>query len=103
MLALKDPEFHTRLWTDAALRDAYVQVIDEALVDAVSGKEPMEKIADALSDILVCQLEGELALLGLRDQFGACMNPIKQIVLGMILARMAEMKTRTAMAAEASR
>ena len=28
----QDPEFHTRLWTDAALRDAYAQVIDEALV-----------------------------------------------------------------------
>jgi hypothetical protein len=65
----KDPEFHTRLWTDAALRDAYVQVIDEALVDAVSGKEPMEKIADALSDIVVCQVEGELAVLGLQDEF----------------------------------
>ena len=35
---LWSPEFHTRLWTDAALRDAYVQVIDEALVDAITGK-----------------------------------------------------------------
>lgn len=54
----KDPEFHMRLWTDPTLRDAYVTVIDKALLDAITGKEKMEVVADALSDIVMTQVEG---------------------------------------------
>ena len=54
----------------------------------------MEKVAGALSDMVMCQVDGELSLLGLRDEFGTCIKPIKHIVLGMILAKMANMKAR---------
>jgi hypothetical protein len=88
----EDPEFHMRLWTDPALRNAYVRVIDKALIDAITGKEPMVKVADALSDIVMCQVQGELSILGLLDHFRSCVEPVKHIVLGMVLARMAQMK-----------
>jgi hypothetical protein len=90
----EDPEFHMRLWTDPTLRDAYVRVIDKALLDAITGKEKMEMVADALSDIVMTQVQGELSILGLRDHFGGCLKPIKHIVLGMILAKMGDMKKR---------
>src|ERR1051326_5964854 len=81
----EDPDFHMRLWTDPALRDAYSEVIHTALTDAIPGKEDMARVADALSDIVMCQVNGELSILGLRDDFGSCMKPIKHIVLGLIL------------------
>lgn len=90
----KDPEFHMRLWTDPALRDAYAQVIDEALTDAITGKEPMEKVGLALADIIANQVGGELTILGLRDEFRHCIEPIRNIVLGLVLAKMANMKSR---------
>jgi hypothetical protein len=94
---LPDPrELHARLWKDPEfhMRDAYADVIDKALTDAITGKEPMEKVADALSDILMTQVTGELRNLGLLDHFRLCIQPIKHIVLGLVLAKMADMKTR---------
>jgi hypothetical protein len=90
----EDPEFHTRLWTDPALRDAYAKIIDKALTDAITGKEDMATVADTLSDIVMCQVNGELSILGLGDDFAACMKPIKHIVLGLILGKMSDMQVR---------
>jgi hypothetical protein len=94
----EDPEFHMRLWTDPALRDAYVGVIDKALIDAISGKEPMELVAEALSEIVMTQVRGEMRILGLWDHFWECGPPIKYIVHGLVLARMVSMKQRAATA-----
>jgi hypothetical protein len=61
----KDPEAHTRLWTDPALRDAYVEVTDNALIDAVTGKEPIEKLAESLSENHHVPGTWEMMILGL--------------------------------------
>ena len=78
----KDPEFHMRLWTDPRLRDAYAKVIDKALTDAITGRQKMAKVADELADIVATQVSGELMILGLRDHFHECIEPIRFIAQG---------------------
>jgi hypothetical protein len=73
----KDSEFHMRLWTDPRLREAYAKVIDKALTDAMTGIDRIETVPDALSEIVMTQVIGELRILGLRDRFSSCVKPIK--------------------------
>jgi hypothetical protein len=83
-----------RLWTDPALRDAYAKVIHEALKNAITGKLAMEEVGLTLADIIANQVHGELTILGLRDDFTHCIEAIRNIVLGRVLAKMANMQTR---------
>lgn len=86
------PGLHTRLWADPTSANAYVGVIDTVLIDAITGKQLIEIVADARWKIVMSQVRGETMIIDLWNHFYEM--PMKLDAYRLALAAIVNMKRR---------